>query len=163
MSTKTNTEITPIVKSVLVNCAPNDAFRYFTNDLAQWWPLAGFSCIWGLTKGAEAPETCAIEARKGGRLYERGKNGEEHDWGMVTVWEPPSRLAFTWYPGRDPETAQTVEVTFTAESGKTLVQLTHSGWEALGDKALETHKEYTGGWDKVFVKEFGEYANKQSA
>lgn len=158
MSSKARTEIPAVVKTVVVKCAPRDAYRYFTEDMARWWPLASYSCIASQSKGARAPESCVIEPREGGRLFERG-GGEEHDWGKVTVWEPPSRLGFSWHPERGPDTAQHVEVTFTPEAGGTRVTLTHSGWERLGKDAAATRDNYDGGWETVFVTAFAEYAN----
>jgi len=49
----------------------------------------------------EAPDSCELEAKRGGRIYEKVSDGTEHDWGNILIREPPSRLAFTWHPGRD--------------------------------------------------------------
>ena len=40
-----------------------------------------------------------------------------------------------WHPGREPETAQEVELRFRAEGATTVVELEHRGWAGLGDKA----------------------------
>ncbi len=162
MMNSARTEIPAVVKTLVVNCAPEDAFRYFTEDMAQWWPLNTHSIIGGGSKGSKAPQTCVFESHKGGRIFERGDAGEEHDWGKVTAWEPPSRVAFTWHPGRKPETAQDVEVTFAADKGGTLVTLTHTGWERYGKDAAETREEYDGGWDLVFVELYGGYVEKSA-
>ena len=55
-----------------------------------------------------------LEPRVGGRIYERTGAGAEHDWGEVTVWEPPSRLAYSWHLRRDRADATDVEIRFVA-------------------------------------------------
>jgi uncharacterized protein YndB with AHSA1/START domain len=162
MTGSAKTEIPAVVKTIVVNCSPKDAFGYFTEDIGTWWPLATHSVIGGTSGGSNVPQTCVFESRKGGRIFERGNDGAEHDWGTVTSWEPPSRVAFTWHPGRKPETAQDVEVTFAADEGGTLVTLTHTGWEKLGKDAAVTRENYDGGWELVFVEGFGKYAESRA-
>ena len=44
------------------------------------------------------PELRSCSSRaSAGRIYERTPAGTEHDWGEVTVWEPPARLAYLWH------------------------------------------------------------------
>ena len=145
---KSDTTIAPIRKTIIVHCAIQAAFRIFTDDLASWWPLDTHSV------GRDSAETCAIEGRVGGRFYERFKNGEESLWGEVLRWEPPHALEFTWHPGREPDSAQTVEVTFTATGEGNRVELTHSGWASLGERTLETRQNYDSGWELVFVDRY---------
>ncbi len=38
-----------------------------------------------------------LETALGGRIYERTPTGVEHEWGEVTVWEPPTRLGYRWH------------------------------------------------------------------
>jgi len=38
------------------------------------------------------------------------------------------------------------------------VRLVHRGWEALGARAETARESYEGGWDTVFVRDFGDYA-----
>jgi hypothetical protein len=104
----------PIRQSVRVDCPIEDAFRLFTEESAEWWPLA---------------EDCEIEPWVGGRVFERTRSGEEREWGSVTAWDPPSHLQLTWYPGTDRDDRQTVDVDFCVEADGTRVTLTHSGWE----------------------------------
>ena len=40
------------------------------------------------------------------------RTGDEHDWGEVTVWEPPARLAYLWHLRRDRADATEVSVRF---------------------------------------------------
>ena len=110
----------PIRQSVHVDCPIEDAFHLFTERLAEWWPLA-----------AEA-ERFEIEPWVGGKVFERTRSGEEHEWGTVTVWDPPERVAFTWHPDARFDGDQTVTVEFRVEADGTRVTLTHYGWQWAG-------------------------------
>jgi len=85
-----------------------------------------------------------------GRLEERWADGTAHHWGRITVWDPPSRLAFWWRPTLDTTREPTqVEVELTAVDGGTRVVLTHTGWEALGAHAAASRAGYVDGWPAV--------------
>ena len=132
-------------KSVMVACPPERAFEVFTREYARWWPFATHSV------GELETETVAFEPGVGGRIYERTRAGTEYDWGTVLSWEPPARVVFTWHPGMEPDTAQEVEVTFSAEGRGTRVVLEHRGWEKLpAEQAAEMMKGYNAGWETVF-------------
>lgn len=135
--------IEAVRKSITVDAPPERAFRAFTEGIATWWPLATHSV------GAEQAEHVVLEGKEGGRLYERLRSGEEHEWGVVGVWDPPSRLVFSWHPGRGPESAQEIEVRFTAEGASTRVDLEHRGWEQLGERGADMRRSYDSGWDTV--------------
>lgn len=151
--TTTDTALQPIVKSIEVSRTIDEAFRLFTSDMAQWWPLATHSV------GGDEAEWCGIEARVGGRVVERTTAGEEHVWGTVTQWQPPHRVAFTWHPGQPADPHTEVELSFTAiADDRTRVVLEHRGWEALGARAAAVHGNYQTGWDAVFGRHFGTFA-----
>jgi uncharacterized protein YndB with AHSA1/START domain len=121
--------IAPVQKAVRVKGSVEAAFRLFTQGIGKWWPLATHS----ISEGEAV--TCIMEGRVGGRLFERDRAGREHLWGMVTAWEPPRRVAYTWHLHRPADMAQQVEVHFSdGGGGTTLVELTHSGWEKLGER-----------------------------
>lgn len=162
MPESTQVSVPPVKKTIVVACTPEAAFRYFTADMGKWWPLHVHSCIAQNSKGAERPVTCVLEERKGGRVFERGASGEEHLWGNVFVWDPPAQVAFSWHPTRGADTAQRVEVRFEAEGSGTRVHLTHSGWEALGERALETRNHYNNGWNLVILERFPDYVRRLS-
>jgi uncharacterized protein YndB with AHSA1/START domain len=142
-----------VQKSVVVNLPVEDAFRLFTQGIGQWWPLDSQSL------GQPRAETCVMEEGVGGRIYEIQSEGVQAEWGEIQEWEPPRRLVTTWHPGRKPESAQKLEVTFQSDGEGTRVDLTHSGWENLGDRAGDIRKEYVPGWDHVL----GKYVEKAGA
>ena len=123
---KRNEKHEAIRQSVHVDCPVEDAFRLFTGEIGQWWPLTEYS-----EAGAEA-EACRIEPWVGGRVFERARSGEERGWGEVTTWDPPGRVEFTWNPGGPKDDRQTVTVEFEVEADGTKVTLTHRGWELAG-------------------------------
>jgi uncharacterized protein YndB with AHSA1/START domain len=137
------TSETAIRKSVTVKCSPDEAVRLYTEGVAIWWPHSTHSVE------KDDVETVVFEAREGGRFYERTKNGDEHLWGVVLVWDPPARIVHTWHPGRGEDTAQEVELTFTPEGDGTRLELVHTGWERLGDRMETTMASYQTGWDRV--------------
>jgi uncharacterized protein YndB with AHSA1/START domain len=86
-----------------------------------------------------------FEPRAGGRIYDRGVDGSECQWARVLVYEPPSRVVFTWDISprwqleTDPSHASEVEVRFVPETPqRTRLELEHrhlarhlEGWEGL--------------------------------
>jgi uncharacterized protein YndB with AHSA1/START domain len=135
--------VAPVVKVVSVSLPVEAAFQLFTEQIHQWWPLASHSVF-----GEEAA-ACRLEGRVGGRFYEIHRDGREADWGQVLAWEPPHRLVVTMHPGRAPDLATQVEVTFTPEADGTRLTLTHSGWERFGASAVEMRGRYDSGWELV--------------
>jgi uncharacterized protein YndB with AHSA1/START domain len=144
--------VPPIVKSVVVRTPPPRAFEMFASELARWWPLAQFHT-------GPDPVDCAIEPRVGGRVFERAKDGRETMWGTVTAYQPPAHLAFSWIVGLSADQARQIDVRFIPEDGGTRVELTHSGWETLGDAAAALRERYDQGWGTLVERFFADYAN----
>ncbi len=144
--------VPPVVKTVSVRAAPAQAFDYFVRDLARWWPLAQFHT-------GPDPVDCAIEPRAGGRVFERAADGRETAWGTVLAYEPPHRLTFTWIVGLSAELAQLIEIRFAPQGNNTQVELTHSGWEKLGDAAAALREGYDRGWATLIERCYAEYVN----
>src|SRR5713226_345103 len=134
-----------IRKSITVNRPPQIAFKVFCEEIGEWWPLKQ-----GFSFGRERAKDIFIEARVGGRFYERFTDGTEFEVGRVTAYRPPAVVAFTW---RAPEwEAPThVEVRFVGDGEGTLVEVEHSGW-GQGPKMESEGKGYDDGWNIVIGK-----------
>lgn len=112
----------------------------WTSRIATWWPSDH-------TVTGASDLTVVLESGVGGRIYERTSEGIEHDWGVVTAWDPPSKLAYRWHLGQDRQDATDVEVRFVAVgAADTRVEIEHSGWEHLGDGAEELRNRNRLGW-----------------
>jgi uncharacterized protein YndB with AHSA1/START domain len=132
-------------QSVTVQADPERAFRAFTEEIGQWWPLAD-----GFAFAGDRWQDMFLEGREGGRVYERSRDGEEFLIGTVTVYDPPSRVVFTWGEATEEWDAPTeIEVRFTRDGDGTRVDLEHRGFEGIGAAAEDTAKEYEGGWAAV--------------
>jgi uncharacterized protein YndB with AHSA1/START domain len=135
-----------IRKSLTVRVPVETAFRVFTEEIGSWWPLTSKSVA------LEDALDLVIEARVGGRVYERTRAGEEHLWGEILVWEPPLGLTFSWHPGRAAESGQEVEVRFTRAGDGTLVELEHRGWEQLVGPGGRIPAHFESGWDDALAR-----------
>lgn len=132
--------IEPIHLAFEVECPVDHAFDVWTSRFGQWWPLDH-------TVSAEEGLTVVLEGRPGGRIFERRVGGQEHDWGAVTIWEPPTRLGYTWHLNGDPSDATDVEIRFLpAAEGATRVEIEHRGWERLGARGEQWRERNHGGW-----------------
>jgi uncharacterized protein YndB with AHSA1/START domain len=149
--------VPPVVKTITVHVGPERAFAAFAREFGRWWPLASHH-----VGTAAAAVDCFIEPRAGGRVFERDAAGTETVWATVLAYEPPHRLAISWFAGKTADVAQLLELRFSAEGDGTRVELTHSGWEALGEAAQSTRDSYDKGWVMVFEQCYGEYANSRS-
>ena len=135
--------IPPIERSTSVSWGQEDAFRRFTADFAKWWPSSTHSI------GGKLVERIVFECHLGGRIFEKLKDGRRYQWGKITAWDPPQRVAFTWHPSKDETMAQDVEVSFVPEKSGTRIVLVSSGWERLGPKAGRERKGYSVGWGAI--------------
>jgi uncharacterized protein YndB with AHSA1/START domain len=136
-----------IRKEIFVDASPETAFRVFTEQIAQWWPLATHGIY------LEERDTVNFEDRDGWKLIERATDGRENVWGEVLDYEFASRLRMTWHPGRSADEMPTeVELTFTADRDGTTVVLEHSGWEKCTEERRAVRASYDGGWEKVLAE-----------
>jgi uncharacterized protein YndB with AHSA1/START domain len=134
----------PLQLSFEVHCSPETAFWTWTTRASTWWP---FEHSVSSERGIEV----VFEEHAGGRIFERTPSGDEHDWGRMTIWEPPLRLAYTWHLRSSPQEATDVEVRFVdAGEDRTRVEIEHGGWERLGAQASERREGNRSGWTSVF-------------
>ena len=150
-------ELSPIVKTIDVRRTSADAFRLFTEEIGNWWPLATHSRAQS-AKGQEAVRA-TIEPRVGGRIYETLATGEELEWGEVLAYEPGALFRMAWHLGRPQATEVTVRFEARGDSS-CRVTLTHAKWEKLGETAAEMRQGYSGGWVEVFEEGYGNYAGR---
>jgi uncharacterized protein YndB with AHSA1/START domain len=142
---------------IVVEVPLERAFSVFTEDFDSIKPREHNLLA------VEIAET-VFEPREGSRIYDRGVDGSECQWGRVLAYEPPDRLVFSWDISpqwqieTDPQKASEVEVRFISETpDRTRVELEHRnldrhgvGWqgerEAVGGE---------GGWP-LYLRKFGE-------
>jgi uncharacterized protein YndB with AHSA1/START domain len=143
-----DTDQSAIRKEIVVDAAQDRAFALFTERFDKIKPRE--HNMLGVEIAASV-----FEPRARGRVYDRGVDGSERQWGRVLMYEPPSRIVFTWDISpywqieSDPTRASEVEIRFVAETAdRTRVSLEHrhldrhgDGWEGLRDAI-----EGDGGW-----------------
>lgn len=129
----------PTVRKELVVGAPLErAFAVFTERFGDFKPkehnLLGAPIV-----------TTTFEPRVGGHIYDTAEDGTECRWARVLVYEPPTRVVFSWDIGptwqieADPANASEVEVRFAADGPeRTRIELEHRhidrhgpGWEGV--------------------------------
>lgn len=127
--------VEPIRVELDLDVDPQAAFTTFVDRFADWWP---HDHSWS----GGSLQAIGIEPGVGGFCYERGPYGLRLDWGRVTAWEPPHRLAFSWQvemdrtPQPNPAHASEVEVAFEQRGDGSRVVLIHDGFDRhAGDGA----------------------------
>ena len=119
--------------TVTVAVPPARAFAAFTEEIDRWWRRGLAYRVAG-----RRPGMLVLEPRAGGRLFEQydgptpGDGPRIHEAGTITVWDPPSRLAFDWRGANfQPGELTHVEIVFTPTEAGTRLDLVHSGFAAL--------------------------------
>jgi uncharacterized protein YndB with AHSA1/START domain len=125
-----------------VACSPEHAFDVFTAGISTWWPRD--HSVTGDEKLA-----VVIQSGVGGRIFERMPDGTEHEWGEVTVWEPPTRLVYLWHLARERANATEVDIRFVAHGDDaTRVEIEHRGWERVADAEVWRDRNRIG-WESL--------------
>jgi uncharacterized protein YndB with AHSA1/START domain len=131
--------IEPLRMAFDVDRTVEQVFTTWTVNFGQWWPTSH-------TTTGEDDVTVVFEARLGGRIYELTRSGTTHEWGEITLWEPPRRLGYLWHLRRDRADATEVEITFVEQGAGTRVEIEHRGWERLGAQGSDWREANKGGW-----------------
>jgi uncharacterized protein YndB with AHSA1/START domain len=116
--------------SLAVAVAPAIAFEVFTQETDLWWRRGLRYRLAG-----RRPGSLRFEPGLGGRLFESFETPsgiQVYEAGRVTVWQPPSRLVFTWRNSNFvAEESTEVEVLFEPTHTGTRVTVQHRGWSAI--------------------------------
>ncbi len=145
--------LAPVVHRVDLDLPVAAAFRLFTQELGEWWPIAyTFS-------GAEF-EDAVVEPRAGGSWLERDRRGQTLPWGEVRAYEPERRLvlSFAISPERKPapaDRASEVEVRFVeVNDQRTQVEIEHRKFEQHGAGADATRQgmDSAHGWPLILAE-----------
>ena len=135
--------IEPLRLSFDVACSIEHAFTVWTSRIDMWWPTDH-------TVTGHRGVSVVLEPGVGGRVYERTPDGVEHDWGEVTIWEPPPRLGYLWHMRRDRADATEVDIRFIAKGkDSTGVEIEHRGWERLGADGPDWRDRNRSGWETL--------------
>jgi hypothetical protein len=131
----------PLQMSWDVACSVEHAFTTWTSRIDAWWPRDH-------TVTGQA-ELIVLQGEVGGRIFERTSDGVEHDWGEVTVWKPPTQLAYLWHLNADRADATEVEIRFLARGDATTrIEIEHRGWERLAT-GTERRDRNRAGWQTL--------------
>jgi hypothetical protein len=151
------TSIPPVRHTLVVEAPRERAFDVFTHGMGRWWPRDHHI-------GKAPMRDVVVEPREGGRMYERGEDGSECEWGRVLAWEPPSRFVASWQIGEgwqfdpDPAHGSEYEVRFIAESAtRTRIEFEHRNFERHGAGGQAMHDGVEKGWPGVLAL-YGEAA-----
>lgn len=116
--------------SVTVAVEPAVAFDVFTREIDLWWRRGPRYRLAG-----RRPGSLSFEPGVGGRLFEAfdtPSGTRVQEAGRVSVWEPPSRVVFTWRSANFAADESTeVEVRFEPTDTGTRVTVQHRGWAAI--------------------------------
>lgn len=117
----------PLVVEFEVEAPVEHAFDVWTARPSLWWPRSHT-----VTRD---PAAIVFEPFAGGRIFERARDGEEHDWGEILAWEPPGRLTYLWHLFFSRDEATEVSITFNEAGESTHVRIVQTGFERLGEPA----------------------------
>ncbi len=140
---------------VIVPAAVEEAFRVFTERMAEWWPRE-------YTWSEAALEHIGMEPRAGGRWYERDARGAEQPWGIVRAWNPPHGVVLSWQispmrqPEEDPSHASEIEVRFRPDGDEaTRVELEHRAFARHGEDVAAAYRagmDSPAGWPTILAR-----------
>ncbi|OCB12322.1 ATPase [Mycolicibacterium porcinum] len=133
-------EVEPIRKSVVVNAAADRAFALFIDRFDAIKPREHNLLAVPIAQ-------TVFEPHVGGHIYDVGTDGSRCAWARVLIYDPPTRVVFSWDIGptwqveTDPDRTSEVEVRFIAEAAdRTRVELVHrhlerhgEGWRSVAD------------------------------
>lgn len=138
-----------ILVALRVAASPDRAFEAFTREIAAWWspnPIFRFT--------PRDPGVLSFEPGEGGRLVETLPSGKVFEIGRISIWQPPSRLAFGWRQATfAPDQATEVDIRFEPVGQETRVTVEHTGWDTVPAVHVARH----GFPSPIFLERHGQW------
>jgi uncharacterized protein YndB with AHSA1/START domain len=131
-----------MIKSVLLPLSPAAAFALFTESIGEWWPADRRHT------GDSQSEIFLLES---GRFFERARDGNEVELGLVRSWLPPSRIVFDFFVATGTERPTEVEISFAPEAVGTRVTVHHRPKPESEDLWDQRAPGYGRSWDLVLA------------
>ena len=98
----------PIRATVTVRSDPERAFELFTAKMGKWWPLESYSrAVSEFEHEDVGVSELVFEARMGGSILERMRDGRVLPWAEVVAWQPPQRVVLSSPPASRTRAATT--------------------------------------------------------
>ncbi|CAA0133664.1 Uncharacterised protein [Mycolicibacterium vanbaalenii] len=142
---------------IVVNAPVERAFAVFTAQFGDFKPREHNLLAVPIVETVFEPEV-------GGRIYDVGSDGSRCEWSRILVFEPPSRVVFTWdisptwQVEPDPDRTSEVEVRFISESEtRTRVELEHRHLDRHGPgwRSVAGGVDGDGGWP-LYLRRYAE-------
>lgn len=130
-----------LTKEFEVAASVEHAFDTWTRRIGTWWPR-------GHTMAGDDHDDVVFDP-EAGRIFERTTSGGELDWGEITAWEPPHRVAYRWFLFFDRAEATDVEVTFAPTETGTRVRIEQAGFDRLGAQGPPRRRRTDQAWDTL--------------
>lgn len=156
----TQTAAALVRKEVIVEVPVEEAFTVFTDGFGAFKPPEHNLLPVPITE-------TVFEPRVGGHIVDRGTDGSECRWARILVYDPPTRVVFSWDIGptwqieSDPQNTSEVEVQFIAVTAdRTRVVLEHRNIDRHGPGWEAVHEGIDGeqGWP-LYLNRFAAIAN----
>ena len=93
--------------------------------------------------------------------FERTREAEDLEWGIVTHWDPPRKIEFTWHGAASRDEDQKVEIEFRVVAYGTEVTLTHYGWEMAYVPSATACVRAASNWHAIVESCFCEFVSQQ--
>jgi hypothetical protein len=130
---------TPTIAAHIDVAAPPDiAYATFVAHIGSWWPLRDKNVL-GPTGSV---------AFEGDTLVERNLDATAV-WAEIVGSDDPRSLRLDFHPGKEPEQATHLAVTFAATPRGTRVALEETEWDRFRVHSSVVAEEVTKGWNEV--------------
>lgn len=159
----TQAQDTTVRTEIVVDAPADRTFRLFTARFDRIKPREHNMLAVDIAESV-------FEPRAGGRVYDRGVDGTECQWGRVLAYEPPDRVVFSWDINpmwqieSDLAKASEVEVRFIPDGpGRTKVELEHRNLDRHGDgwEGMRAGVDGDQGWP-LYLERFAAAATDES-
>jgi uncharacterized protein YndB with AHSA1/START domain len=138
-----------VLVALRIKADPERAFEAFSGEIGTWWRPNGLFRFHPRGTGR-----LAFEPGFGGRLTEELNGGGEFEIGRIRVWEPPSRLVFSWRQATfSPDQETEVHVRFEPVGEETRITVEHFGWDTIPSEHVARHRFP----DAVFLRRHAEW------
>ena len=142
---------TRIELEIPIDAAPERVWKALVDDIGVWWPKDFYVTA--------DPGPITLEAKAGGRLFERGKNGSELLWATVLALDPEKSMDMVAHLTPAYGGPATSMLRFELEPNgddATLFKVTDAIFGHIGDN-LKSIKD---GWHIIFHDNFKKFVER---